>query len=127
MTPSGQQWATACNLRTIPTHTTLVPKACTCYGCRKWIETKEKVALANQELESLEKFMQSIDFEDEDNPENSIKAQIGEIRKELPTSKVPSIEEIDELLTKIKNVSTMSRERKILKNQIKLAQELKTL
>lgn len=126
MAPSGQKWTTACNATSIPQVTTTVPRACTCYRCRKWVEAKDKLALAKQEMESLQEFMKTVDIEDEENPENSIKGKIEEVQKDFPTnSKIPSIEDVDELLTKIQNISKMSRERKILTNQVKLKQELR--
>lgn len=127
MSPSGQKWVTACNSSTMSQVTTAVPRACTCYRCRKWLEAREKLQLAKQEMDSLEEFMKTVDIEDEENPENSIKGKVEEIRKDFPTtSKIPSIEDVDALLTKIQNLSRMSKERKILTKQIQLAQELKT-
>lgn len=126
MAPSGQKWATACNSTSLPQVTTTVPRACTCYRCRKWVEAKEKLSLAKQEMESLEEFMKTVDIEDEENPENSIKGKVEEIQKSFPTANtIPSIEDVDALLTKIQNLNRMSKERKILTNQIQLKEELK--
>jgi len=128
MVASGQKWATACNAITLPQVTTAVPKAATCFRCRKWIESKEKLELAKKEMASLDEFMQTVDIEDEDNPENSVVGKVEEIRQDLSTTnKIPSIEELDAVLTKIENASRMLRERKIVTNQIQLAQELKKL
>lgn len=127
MATSGQRWVTACNSTKLSQVTTTVPKASTCYRCRKWVEAKEKLSLAKQEMESLEEFMKTVYTEDDDTQEISIKGKIEEIQKGFPTAnKIPSIEDVDELLTKIQNLSKMSRERKIVTNQIQLKQELRS-
>lgn len=124
----GQEWVTACNSKVPPKYRTAVQQASTCYKCNQWLESNQKTNLARQELGSLEEFMKTIDFEDEENPENSFKAQIESIKKELPTSDIPtSVEDIDKLLTRIQEFSTMLRQRKTVKNQLELEQELRTL
>jgi hypothetical protein len=124
----GQEWVTACNASTKPRVTTPIIEASTCYKCNQWLEANKKTNLARQELGSLEEFMKTIDFEDEEDPQNSFKAQIEGIKKELPTSDIPtSVEDIDKLLTKIQEFSTMLKQRKTVRNQLELEQELRTL
>jgi len=127
MTP-GQEWVTACNSSSKPRVVTTYPEASTCYKCNQWLESNQKTNLARQELGSLEEFMKTVDFEDEEDPQNSFKAQIEGIKKELPTSDIPtSVEDIDKLLTKIQEFSTMLKQRKTVRNQLQLEQELRTL
>lgn len=125
---SNQEWVTACNAATKPKIITGVPEAATCYKCNQWLEINKKTSEARQELEALQEFMKTIDYEDEENPENSVKAEIESIKKELPTSGIPSsVEEIDKLLTKIQESNTMLQQRKLLRNRLQLQQELKAL
>jgi hypothetical protein len=127
MTP-GQEWVTACNSSTKARVVTTLPEASTCYKCNQWLEANTKTSLAKQEVNSLEEFMKTIEFEDEENPENSFKAQIENIKKELPTSDIPAnIADVDKLLTRIQEFSTMLKQRKTLRNQLQLEQELRTL
>lgn len=124
----NQEWVTACNATVKPRMVTGLPQAATCYKCSQWLESTRKTFQARQELDSLQEFMKTIDYEDEDNPENSIKAQVESVRKELPNSDIPmNVEDVDKLLTKIEELSKLSRQRKVLRNQLQLQQELKTL
>ena len=124
MTNPGGSWATACNSPVLPKVRTASPSAVTCYKCNQWLEKRSKQAQALQELESVESFIKDSKLEDDD--EDSIVFELGEVRKELEQpSKINSLEELNAVLTRIENLHKMTKERKLVRNRLQLLQEIR--
>ena len=111
LTPN-QEWVTACNSSELPKMRTSFPGACTCYKCTKWLESNNKQAQAQAEANALEELLNGVDFIDEENPENSIRAKVKEISKEV---KEAPKETMDEILAKIETLHDSLKKRKILR------------
>lgn len=118
----GQKWCTACNASSLPKVTTPLVQAATCFKCLEvYKNLKEKQNIVN-ELNSIETAFNGIEFIDEDNPENSFKSELSEVRKEL---KEASISEYDKILEKIKNLHEKLNHRMMVSARLQKLQEIK--
>lgn len=108
----NQEWVTACNLSELPKMRTASIEACTCYKCKNWIDNRIKRLQLESEAKALENMLKTIDYIDEENPENSIPAELDVITKEI--EKAPP-ESMDEILARIESLHKSLKERKILK------------
>lgn len=108
----NQEWVTACNASELPKMRTASIEACTCYKCHSWINNRMKQFQAESEAKALQQMLETIEYVDEENPENSIPAKLEAITKEIDQA---TPETMDEILTRIESLHKSLKDRKILK------------
>lgn len=120
--PSGTKLVSACNSPKLPKHTTGFHKAATCYKCLEWCNLQKQKLEIEKETKALEMALDGVEFIDEDNPENSFKAKVEEVKKVDPNTLTP--QKSNEILDKLKSLHDEAKIRKMLIQRQTLLQEL---
>jgi len=123
-TAYGVKCVTACNAKTKPAYTAAHPIAVTCKKCLEWLKTNKLLKTIVNERKYVLDAMEGVEFIDEDDPDNSFKSKIEEVKKIDPKS-IGSIPEADKILETLKSLSEDKKLRKILQQRRQIVDNLK--
>lgn len=118
----GQKWCTACNASSLPKYVTPVIQAATCHKCLETYKQYKEKEEVKKEVSSLEDILKGIEFIDEENPDNSFKSEIKELKKEINSSEPAKTQEIFE---KLKSLHEKMNHRKIVNARLQKLQEIR--
>lgn len=121
---SGTKCVTACNAKTKPRVSASHESAVTCKKCLDWIEARQLSSTIRNERQFILDAMEGIEFVDEDDPTNSFRSQIDEIKK-IDTTK-DTFEDPKKLLENLRSLHENRNFRNILEQRKQLLQELDT-
>jgi len=119
---SGTKCVTACNAKTKPRHSASHHTAVTCKKCLDWIEANQLRRTAENERKYILEALDGIEFVDEDDPTNSFRSTIEEVKNSDPNSEV--MKDPKKLLEMLRNLHENRNFRNILEQRKKLLQEL---
>lgn len=120
--PAGMKMVTACNSPKLPKYTTGSELAVTCHKCLEWCKLQKQKVQIEKEQKALVSMLDGVEFIDEENPENSFKAKIEEVKKVDPKTLTP--QKSNEILDKLKSLHDEAKIRKMLIQRQILLQEL---
>ena len=123
-TAYGVKCVTACNAKVKPVYTASHPSAATCKKCLEWINKKKLLRTIANERSYLLEAMKGVEFVDEDDPDNSFKSKIEEVKK-VDLRSIESVPEADKILETLKSLSEDRKLRKILQQRQQIVGNLK--